>query len=61
MREFHKVFGLTIDADPTVKLLQLRRSLSKTSAYSFRALCHPDGGKKCLQLRSFDGAPLPGL
>lgn len=27
MREFHKVFGLTIGADPTVKLLQLRRSL----------------------------------
>ena len=27
MREFHRVFGLTIGADPTVKLLQLRRSL----------------------------------
>ncbi|MHB1769482.1 MAG: pyrophosphohydrolase domain-containing protein [Minisyncoccota bacterium] len=27
VREFHKVFGLTIDADPTVKLLRLRRSL----------------------------------
>ena len=27
VREFHKVFGLTIGADPTVKLLQLRRSL----------------------------------
>ena len=27
VREFHRVFGLTIGADPTVKLLQLRRSL----------------------------------
>ena len=27
VREFHEVFGLTIGADPTVKLLQLRRSL----------------------------------